>query len=252
MKGHGFTFGLLLLALLASGCSGKKPMRARVSYPPIPQPSAPAADEGRSEGADQGDSDDDDSARETRLKNAKPLYVETGLASWYGPPYHNRKAASGEVFNTHALTAAHKTLPMNSVVRVTNEKTNESVIVRINDRGPFVGDRIIDLSLAAAKKVSVWRAGVAKVKLEVLSAPAPLDRGGRWCVQIGAFSDEDEAARLKSKLMRKYATAKVIQFSGPTGEWVRLRPANDSRSVAVEVARTTKVNEGGVFLVRLD
>ena len=250
MDGYRFTFGLLLVALLASGCSGKKPMRARVSYPPIPAPSAPASNPVPDAESDENDSDDE--AGDARLKNAKPIYTETGLASWYGPPYHNRKAASGEVFNTHALTAAHKTLPMNSVVRVTNEKTNESVIVRINDRGPFVGDRVIDLSLAAAKKVSVWRAGVAKVKLEVLSAPAPLDRGGRWCVQIGAFSDEDEAARLKSKLMRKYATAKVIQFSGPTGEWVRLRPANDSRSVAAEVVRTTKVNEGGVFLVRLD
>ena len=88
--------------------------------------------------------------------------------------------------------------------------------------------------------------------IEVLDAPKPLDRGGRWCVQIGAFSDSDEAARLKSKLIRKYKTAKVIQFAGPTGDWVRIRPLDDDRSRAFEVARDTKVNEGGVFLVRLD
>lgn len=184
--------------------------------------------------------------------NRTPLFVETGMASWYGPPYHNRKAATGEIYDMHQFTAAHKTLPLNSIVRVTNVANGKSVIVRINDRGPFIGTRIIDLSYAAAHEIETWRAGVAKVRVEVLETPKPLDQGGRWCVQIGAFSDEDEAARLKSKLMRKYATAKVIQFSGPTGEWVRLRPANDSRSVAVEVARTTKVNEGGVFLVRLD
>jgi rare lipoprotein A len=250
MKLVRLTFGLLVLALVASGCGGKKPVRARVSYPPIPQRPAPTVDQDSGENQDEDESADSDS--DSRLKNAKPIFTETGLASWYGPPYHNRKAASGEIFNTHGLTAAHKTLPMNSIVRVTNDKTNESVIVRINDRGPFIGDRIIDLSLAAAKEISVWRAGVAKVKVEVLSAPAPLDRGGRWCVQIGAFSDEDEATKLKSKLMRKYSTAKVIQFSGPTGEWVRLRPAKDDRERAFEVARETKVNEGGVFLVRLD
>jgi rare lipoprotein A len=250
MKLTRLTIGLLVLVVLASGCGSKKPVRARVSYPPIPQRTTPeAAPQDR---AERDQDEDGDGSPEIRLNNAKPIYVETGLASWYGPPYHNRKAASGEIFNTHNLTAAHKTLPMNSIVRVTNEKTNESVIVRINDRGPFIGDRIIDLSLAAAKKVSVWRAGVAKVRVEVLSAPAPLDRGGRWCVQIGAFSDEDEAAKLKSKLMRRYSTAKVIQFSGPTGEWVRLRPAKDDRERAFQVARETKVNEGGVFLVRLD
>jgi len=181
-----------------------------------------------------------------------PIFIETGLASWYGPPYHNRKAANGEIYDMHQMTAAHKTLPLGSIVRVTNLATGNSAIVRINDRGPFIGTRIIDLSLAAAKATDVWRAGVAKVRVEVLEAPQPIDRGGRWCVQIGAFSDQDEAARLKARLARRYATAKVIQFSGPTGEWVRFRAADDDKSKAVEVARNTHVSEGGVFLVRLD
>ena len=178
--------------------------------------------------------------------------METGLASWYGPPYHNRKGANGEIYNQNALTAAHRTIPMNSMVRVTNETTNHAVIVRITDRGPFIEDRIIDLSLAAAKAVDVWRPGTAMVRVEVLSAPAPIDEGGRWCVQIGAFQSEHEARKLKEKLQDRYATANVIQFTGPTGEWVRIRPQGDDKQKAQEVASKTHVKEGGVFLVRLD
>ena len=182
----------------------------------------------------------------------KAIYVETGLASWYGPPYHNHKGANGEIYNQNALTAAHRTIPLNSAVRVTNETTKHSVIVRITDRGPFIEDRIIDLSLAAAKAVDVWQPGTAMVKVEVLSAPAPIEEGGRWCVQIGAFQSEHEARKLKEKLQDRYATANVIQFTGPTGEWVRIRPQGDDKRKAQEVASKTHVKEGGVFLVRLD
>ena len=114
--------------------------------------------------------------------HAKPIYVETGLASWYGPPYHHHKGANGEIYDQNALTAAHRTLPLNSVVRVTNESTKHSVMVRITDRGPFIEDRVIDLSLAAAKAVDVWRPGTAMVKIEVLSAPAT-DRARRPLVR---------------------------------------------------------------------
>ncbi|MGA9566444.1 MAG: septal ring lytic transglycosylase RlpA family protein [Candidatus Korobacteraceae bacterium] len=183
---------------------------------------------------------------------AKPIYVETGLASWYGPPYHNHKGANGEIYDQNALTAAHRTIPLNSTVRVTNEATKHTVIVRITDRGPFIEDRIIDLSLAAAKAVDVWQPGTATVKVEVLSSPAPIEEGGRWCVQIGAFQSEHEARKLKEKLQEHYATANVIQFTGPTGEWVRIRPAGDNKQIAQEVASKTHVKEGGVFLVRLD
>src|SRR5436309_1552552 len=91
----------------------------------------------------------------------KPLYTELGLASWYGPPYHNRRGANGEVYDMNAMTAAHRTLPLNSLVRVTNPQTGHSAVVRITDRGPFIGERMLDLSLAAAKAVDVWTAGVA-------------------------------------------------------------------------------------------
>jgi rare lipoprotein A len=183
---------------------------------------------------------------------AKPIYEETGVASWYGPPYHHRQGANGEIYDQNGLTAAHRTIPLNSVVRVTNVTTRRTVIVRITDRGPFVEDRIIDLSLAAAKAVDVWQPGTALVRIEVLSAPAPIEEGGRWCVQIGAFQSEHEARKLKEKLQEHYATANVIQFTGPTGEWVRIRPEGDDKRKAQEVASKTHVKEGGVYLVRLD
>ena len=184
--------------------------------------------------------------------DATPIYVETGLASWYGPPYHNRKGANGEIYDMNAATAAHRTIPLNSIARVTNLATGHSTLVRITDRGPFIEGRILDLSLAAAKAVDVWRPGVARVRLEVMESPQPLDSGGHWCVQIGAFSDLDEAARLKDELARRYQSARVLQFAGPTGEWIRVRVADDDRSRAEQVARATATSEGAVFLVRLD
>jgi peptidoglycan lytic transglycosylase len=175
------------------------------------------------------------------------------MASWYGPPYHNRRASNGEVFDMNALTAAHRTLPLGSIVRVTNLQTEHAVVVRINDRGPFVTGRVIDLSLAAAKAIDVWRPGTAKVKLEVLEAPAPIDRGGRWCVQIGAIHDEQTAVDLHDRLVRLYHTAKVIDFRSPVGTWwVRVRVRDDDRNLAEQVAKNTQPEEGSVFLVRLD
>jgi len=179
--------------------------------------------------------------------------VETGLASWYGGPYHNRHASNGEVYNMHAMTAAHRTLPLNSVVRVTNVKTGHSAVVRITDRGPFVQGRILDLSEAAAKKVDVWAAGVATVRIEVLRSPVPLNSGGRWAVQIGAFEKEHAADKLADHLSRKYETAKVLCFSSPIGDWwVRVRVQGDDRKRAETVARETHTSEGEIFLVRLD
>ena len=232
-------------ALLLSACGGHKTARSQPVPPPPtiapPEPAPHTTAEGKATTVPPG-------AKTT----GKPIYVETGLASWYGPPYNRRRGSNGEIYDQNALTAAHRTLPLNSMVRVTNQATGHAVVVRITDRGPFIEDRIVDLSLAAAKAVDVWRPGTAEVKLEVLSAPAPIGEGGRWCVQIGAFQSEHEARKLKEKLQDRYASADVIQFTGPTGEWVRLRPQGDDKRQAEEVASKTHVKEGGVFLVRLD
>jgi rare lipoprotein A len=168
----------------------------------------------------------------------KPVSAEIGLASWYGPPYAGRKGADGTVYDQNAMTAAHLTLPMGTMVRVTNLATNQSAVVKITDRGPFVRGRIIDLSLAAAKATGVYWAGVAKVKVEAFAAPvrANADPGGRWCVQIGAFARESDAVKLKEDLLRRYATAKVIEFPGPTGYWVRVNPKFPDKRTATEVA----------------
>lgn len=184
--------------------------------------------------------------------NAKVIYHEVGWASWYGPGFQNRKGANGEVFDTNKMTAAHRTLPLNSIVRVTDLKTNESVIVRITDRGPFVGDRILDLSRAAARKLSVFQRGTALVRLEVLETPTPIASGGRWCVQIGAFPDHEQAAKLKQKLTRRYHTAKVLQFSSPMGgDWLRVLVANDDKKRAEELIHETQT-DAAKFLVRID
>jgi rare lipoprotein A len=175
------------------------------------------------------------------------------MASWYGAPYHNRRGSNGELYNMHAMTAAHLTLPLGSIVRITNLKTGHSALVRITDRGPFVVGRMVDLSLAAAKALDVYLPGTARVRLEVLEAPAPLDTGGRWAVQIGGFAGQKAAGELAERLQRRYQTAKVIKFVSPIGVWwVRVRVQDDDRQRATELVRETETAEGAVFLVRLD
>lgn len=185
--------------------------------------------------------------------DAKPVLVETGIASWYGPPYHNRRGSNGEVYDMHAMTAAHRTLPLGSIVRVVNMETKDSAIVRITDRGPFIEGRVIDLSKAAAEKIGMIQKGTTEVRLEVLKTPVPIDGGGRWAVQIGGFDHEKAARELASHLMRRYHTAKVLTFNSPVGDWwVRVRVKDDLRARAEEVAKDASTNEGAIFLVRLD
>lgn len=260
-----WVFTLVLTVFTLSGCGGKK--QAKVSTPPpppiaapsaatvqTPNPSKPKPDVSTSKVDSQKEDTADASANDvTALAGVKPLSVETGKASWYGAPYHNRRSSNGEIYDMHALTAAHRTLPLGSTVRVTNVKTGHSTIVRITDRGPFVEGRIVDLSLAAAKQADIWQAGVAQVRLEVLRTPVPFDHGGRWAVQIGSFADETSARSLASRLTRRYKTAKVLSFGSPVGDWwVRVRVSQDDRKRAEEVARDTHTAEGKVFLVRLD
>lgn len=239
----------IVVIFVLTGCGEKK--RARVNVPPPPT-TQPDQRTGRSKQPTPTEPAESLPAPTDEYANATPVYIEVGVASWYGPPYHNRKAANGEVFDMNQLTAAHRTLPLNSIARVTNIQTGSSTIVRITDRGPFIEGRMLDLSLGAAKAIDVWRPGLATVRLEVLHTPSPITTGGRWCVQIGAFTSKEEAARLKQDLMRRYHQAQVLQFTGPTGDWVRIRVAGDDKERAQEVARDTQTSEGAVFLVRLD
>jgi rare lipoprotein A len=150
--------------------------------------------------------------------------VERGVASWYGEPFHGRRTASGEVYDMYDLTAAHRTLPFATVVRVTRRDTGASVVVRINDRGPFIRGRIIDLSYAAGRELGLDIDGVAEVKVEVVrqgngqrTDPDPghgVETGCAW-VQVGAFARTENAERALSQLQE--AGEKAVISQGPGG-----------------------------------
>ena len=255
---------VLIAILLLGGCG--HPKQAHVNVPPPPPPATtsepaasrpaanvPASNENPPSKHRENADADRDLAEPTLPAGAKPLATETGLASWYGPPYHNRRGSNGEVYNMHAMTAAHRTYPLGSIVRVTNLKTGDTALVRITDRGPFVRGRVLDLSLAAAQKIDVWKPGVATVKVELMQSAAPLDSGGKWAVQIGGFPDEHAATRLADRLTRRYRTANVLRFASPAGDWwIRVRVLDDDHDRAQKLAAETKTREGAVFLVRLD
>jgi rare lipoprotein A len=182
----------------------------------------------------------------------KPILSEVGYATWYTAPYKGKHAANGQAFDDDAMTAAHRTLPMGSLVVVTNMKTGESSAMRISDRGPFVEGRMLDLTIASAKAVGVYRVGMAMVRMDVYETPKPIETGGRWCVQIGAFHDEDNALALKEQLLETYPGANVIEFPGENNFWVRIRPQGDDRAQAEEIARHLQPVEGDAYLTRLD
>ncbi len=138
--------------------------------------------------------------------------TEEGIASWYGHPYHGRRTANGEVYDMESDTAAHNTLPFDTWVRVVNLDNGRSTRVRINDRGPFVGGRIIDLSRRAAREIGMIRNGTARVRVEILSAPQPVSE--RYAVQVGSFRRRDNARRLVEQLRGSYDPV-FIQQSGP-------------------------------------
>ncbi len=247
---------LLALALAGAGCGGKKQTARNV--PPAPEmPEKSATHPKQGARAKEGTAFKDPGPLESVPgihvdPNAKVIWSEVGWASWYGPNYHLKKAANGELYNQNEMTAAHNTLPLNSIVRVVNLRSNLATVVRITDRGPFVADRVIDLSAAAAKAVNVYLPGTAEVRLDVLEAPKPIETGGRGCVQIGAFKAQADALHLKEHLLHRYPGAQVLQFKGPTGYWVRIRVHADEKEKTQEVYRHTQVEEGGVFMVRLD
>jgi rare lipoprotein A len=215
-----------IIALLATGCHHNT--QQAYMPPPPPPPSAPVHDPG-----------------------GKPTTVETGLASWYGPSGHH--AADGSVYDGNSMTAAHKTLPLGTTVRVTNLVNGEQVIVKITDRGPFAHGRVLDLSEAAAKQIDLYRMGVAKVKVEAYISPTA-SAAGKWCVQTGAFKSEEDALDLKAALQKRYAGAKVIEFPGATGYWVRINPTQPGRAEASAIADWigTPDPQAVPYLVRVD
>lgn len=254
--------GLALALAAATGCKHKTayqpppppplpaqpvPPETGEEYPPRPaQPprEAPAPAPETEGGVSQADLE--------FIETHKPVLSEEGMATWYRD-YKGRKQADGDPMDNFAMTAANRTLPLGSLVVVTNLKTGQSGAMYITDRGPFIAGRIVDLSMASAKAVGIYRDGIDRVRLDVYRTPKPIWTGGKWCVQIGPFTSQRAAVRYKQELLRQYPQARVIEFAAERGEdWVRITPHGDDRAWSEYLARHLRPSEGVAFLTRLD
>ncbi len=177
---------------------------------------------------------------------------DTGMASWYGHPYHGRAAANGEIYDMEKLTAAHRTLPFGTWVRVTNLASEKSVEVRIIDRGPFVGGRIIDLSHAAAEVIDMIGSGIAQVRLEIISAPVVASAENWYAVQAGAFREKDRAENLRVSMEREYGSARLVFRGGNVALWRVLVGREATEDAADVLAQRVRQEAGAAFVVRLD
>lgn len=213
-------FALALLTALLAGCAHKK--RARVTAPAAPLPAVVGA-------------------------------TETGTASWYGYPYHGRPAADGEIYDMEKMVAAHRTLPFDTWVRVSNLNNGKDVEVRIIDRGPFVNGRIIDLSHAAARAIDMIGPGTAPVRIEVIRAPATVTPGV-FAVQVGAFRDRTAAESVRARMEAAYGSARLALRDGNPPLWRVLVGAEPTEDAANTLAARIREESGerNAFVLRLD
>jgi rare lipoprotein A len=241
MKARTLASIVIILTALASGCASQKAPRATAPppEPPRKQESAP-------------ESTPTPKPTEKPKDAAKKGKTEKGLASWYGEPYHGRRTASGEIYDMHEMTAAHRTLEFGTMVRVERRDTGADVKVRITDRGPFIKGRIIDLSFAAAKKINLDIDGVAPVKVTIIgfeetpkkkakqskrAAEHPEDEECLW-IQVGAFGAMDNAKGAERRLEDAGETAVIIE--GPGGlHRVRVGPFDNERDAVKALERIT-------------
>ena len=177
---------------------------------------------------------------------------ETGIASWYGHPYHGRAAANGEIYDMEKLTAAHRTLPFGTVVRVTHLANQESVEVRIIDRGPFIDGRVIDLSHAAAVAIHLIGPGTAQVRIDILSSPSEDANLSMFAVQAGSFQDRDRAEKFRATLEARYGSARLVARRGTAAAWRVLVGAQATLAQANALAQRVRSEVGPAFVVRLD
>jgi rare lipoprotein A len=234
---------VVALALLLSACAHKK--RAAIPPPP-PAPAAPTP-------AVPAPSSVPPSAPPSSAATAA-LYTETGVASWYGHPYHGRPAANGEIYDMEQMVAAHRTLPFNTWVRVFDLDSNKSVDLRIIDRGPFVDGRIIDLSHAGAQVVDMIGPGTAHVRVEVIRWPQVLE-ANIFAVQVGLFRDRSNAERLRQQMESRYGAARVILRQGDQQRWTVLVGSQTSENQARALATRIRQDSGeksAAFVVRVD
>jgi rare lipoprotein A len=167
-------------------------------------------------------------------------------------PFNGRRAADGEIFDMNTLVAAHRTLPFGSIVRVTNLNNGRQIDVRVIDRGPFVGNRILDLARAAAAGLDMIGTGTAPVRIQLIASPGTA--GGEYTVQVGAFADPDKANRLRDRLLPKYQPVHIQEFDAPEGHFYRVRVGSfPSPDAAQQVASQLRRSDGfQTFVLRLD
>jgi rare lipoprotein A len=242
-----FLLELTAAMLLASGCAH----RTQITQAPGSAPPPSGASRG-SRNPPAGTPSGPPPPAE-RMPAIPGQYVEEGVASWYGDPFNGRHAANGEVYDMYQLTAAHRTLPFNSIVRVTNLATGKQTQVRINDRGPFVANRIIDLSLSAARAIDMIGPGTAQVRLEVVGGTTN-PTAGFFGVQVGAFLQKENADNLRDRLAARFAPASVVPYDSPNGTFYRVRvgrvPSEDAASqLAAQLHDETHAT---AFVIRLD
>jgi rare lipoprotein A len=210
----------LLLLLLLAGCARKKHVQVA---PAAPRP-----------------------AGVTRVGDE-----ETGIASWYGHPYHGRRASNGEIYDMEKLTAAHRTLPFETMVLVRNLDNGRSVEVRITDRGPFVEGRIIDLSRAAARDIAMLGPGTAKVRVRIVKLPQAVSEG-YFAVQIGAFRNRANAERERGRMEERYGSARLARRDGNPALWRVMVGRAGTQEDAAALADRIRAGGGPAFVVRVE
>ena len=177
-------------------------------------------------------------------------YVERGIASWYGEDFHGKPTSSGEIYNMYDLTAAHKLMPLGTVAKITNLDNDRSVVVKINDRGPFIDGRIIDLSYSAATEIGMMEKGLSRVEIKVLKWGKSLSD---FTVQVGSFAVEENALRLKEKLNQKYRDAHIITYETNDKKYYRVR-VGSTKDIGKAERLAERLSEEGFsfFITRKD
>lgn len=199
------------------------------------------------------------SKKELRYEAFEPermiRYREVALASWYGEDFHGRKTANGEVYDMYAMTAAHRTLPFHTRVRVTNLENGKKAEFRINDRGPFVSGRIIDLTYSGARAIGMLGQGTARVNVEAVgfSGGQPPSPTGIFAIQVGAFAEKDNAARFQTQLAQKYHHVHAVIWESNVKRLYRVRlGAFHTEAEARRYVETLKKDNLSGFVVRED
>jgi rare lipoprotein A len=172
---------------------------------------------------------------------SREVYRETGTASWYGREFHGRKTASGEIFDMNGISAAHRTLPLGTAIRVTNLENHKVITVRVNDRGPFARNRVIDLSYGAAKDLGFVAQGTVSVEIETLE---PVQDKGQYTVQAAVFAEAENARVLKDRLSTKFEVISILPYESNIGKFFRVQVGAYASKEKAELIAGKLVLEG--------